>query len=617
MARGPMGGPGGPGRRGPGGGGGPMGSRLTGEKPKDMKKTLRRLIQYIGSSKNLLFALIGIMLVITLMNLIAPVIQAKAIDTITLTDKKLHVDFHQLIGYLAMMLAVYAGNSGLSYFQSIMAARLSQTTVRTMRKDLFQKISHLPISYIDSHQHGDIMSRMTNDVENVSNTISTSIASLFSGIVTIIGCLVIMFYYNPLLTLFCVLSIPISVILSSVVVKPARKYFSAQQRLLGALNGQVEEMVTGCKTVIAYGKEKDAIEEFARIGKEYRDTSIKARILGGLMGPVMNLIGNFTYLLIAAVGGWLTIEGVITVGIIQAFLSYSRQFSRPINEIANQYTLIQTAIAGAERVFEIMDYEVETDEGAEHIEPEQIKGDLDFENVVFSYKAGEPVLKGFDLEVTPGQKIAIVGATGSGKTTVVNLLMRFYDPDSGVIRLDGIDINNIPKNELRHTIAIVLQDTILFSDTIRANIGYGKLGATDEEIEAAAQMANADLFISQLPQGYDTVLSESGSNLSQGQRQLLSIARAVLADPKILILDEATSSVDTRTEMNIQKAMIALMKGRTSLIIAHRLSTIRDADKIIVVADGRICESGNHEELLAQKGHYYSLYQNQFAGKEI
>lgn len=604
------------GMKGPmgGGPGGPRGMSPV-EKPKNMKGTVKRLFEYIGATRWLLYGMLFLTLGITVLNLVFPSLQGHAIDAITLADGRIDVDFERLYTLLGWMIAVTVINGIIFYFQYYMAAKLSQITVRNMRRDLFHKISKLPISYIDSHNHGDIMSRMTNDVETVSNTVSSSLASLFNAIITIVGVFALMLYYSPIMTLVAMVAIPLSLGVSTFVAKRARKYFVKQQKTLGNLNGHVEEMVTGCRTVTAFTHEEKAIAEFKAYSSSYRDSAIRANIFGSLMGPLMNCIGNLTYLLVAAAGGVMALAGNITIGTIQIFLSYSRQFTQPISSIAQLYTSIQTAIAGAERVFAVMDVEIENNKGSESLVIDNVKGSIDFKDVYFSYKKGEPVLKGFDLWVRPGQKIAIVGATGSGKTTVVNLLMRFYDIDSGIITLDGKNIADIPKDDLRHTIAIVLQDTVLFQDTIRNNIAYGKQDATDEEIESAAAMANADTFISRLPQGYDTMLAESGSNLSQGQRQLLSIARAVLANPKILILDEATSSVDTRTEMNIQKAMIALMKGRTSLIIAHRLSTIRDADKIVVVDNGRICEAGNHEELLAQKGQYYKLYQNQFAGK--
>lgn len=597
--------PGGGGGRGPGG---PRGM-MTREKPKNMGKTVKKLIAYIGSGKYLVISLLIIMLFTTVMNLAGPALQGSAIDAIG------NGDMGGLVVILGAMAAIYLLSSALTYFQGIAAAKLSQRTVYQMRSDLFGKIEYLPIKFTDTHQHGDIMSRMTNDVENVSNTISTSIASLFSGVITLIGSFAMMLYYSPIITLIAMVTIPLTILASTFMSKFMRRYFVEQQMLLGNLNGHIEEMVTGYKTVMAYGKEGKSTAEFAEISANLRKTGIKANIFGGVMGPLMNVIGNFGYLLIVVSGGYFALKGVITVGIILSFIQYSKQFTRPINELANQYAQILTAIAGAERVFEIMDDQaVESSEIAEDIDVGQVKGDLSFENVMFSYKPGEPVLKDFNLKVEAGQQIAIVGKTGSGKTTVVNLLTRFYDIDSGCIKLDGRDIRTISKRSLRKSIAIVLQDTVLFSDTIGANISYGKLNASREEIKAAAACANADVFIDRLPEGYDTELTGSGSNLSQGQRQLLSIARAVLADPKILILDEATSSVDTRTEMQIQQAMLALMKGRTSLVIAHRLSTIRDSDMIIVLDDGHIVEAGNHEELLKLGGAYYNLYQTQFAG---
>lgn len=596
----------------PGGGPGPM--HLAAEKPKDTKGTLGRLIKYIGVSKYLFFSLLLVVLFVTGLSLAGPALQEKAIDAITLEEGALHVNFERLLTILALMVIVYAFSSGLTYLQGIFAAKLSLRTVQKMRGDLFRKIEHLPISYLDSHRHGDIMSRMSNDVENVSNSISQSIASLVSGVLTISGTLVIMLLYSPVLTLVSMVTIPLSLLATVKIAKFSRRYFLQQQQLLGVLNGQAEEMITGYKTVVAFSKEKKSVKEFSIVSNDLRRCGIKAQIFGGIMGPVMNVIGNLSYLLIAVAGGWLALNGTITVGVIQAFLLYSKQFTRPINEVANQYSQIQTAIAGAERVFEILDTPDEDNSGT--VQLESPRGNIVFDNVVFSYKKGEPVLKGFSLDIKPGEKIAIVGATGSGKTTVVNLLLRFYDIDGGSITIDGRNLFDIDKDSLRRNIAIVLQDTVLFSDTIENNIRYGREAATREEIEAAARMANADRFISLLPEGYDTVLSESGANLSGGQRQLLAIARAILADPAILILDEATSSVDTRTELQIGLAMVSLMKNRTSLIIAHRLSTIREADRIVVVDGGVVKEIGNHETLLAQQGAYYRLYQSQFAGNE-
>ena len=601
-------------------GGGPMGSRMKAEKPKNTLKALRRLLGYIGKSKLLIIVLIVIMAVATVSELAGPALQGLAIDTITLeADGTWSVDLPKMIGFLVLMGVLFATSAVLHLFQGRIAAKLSQNTVYMLRNDLFKKISKLPIKYTDTHKHGDIMSRMTNDVENVSNAISQSIASLISSVLTLVGAFAMMIYYNPIIALVACVTIPITITLTTNLAKFMRKYFVRQQTILGKLNGQIEEMVTSYKTVVAYGKEEDAVKAFSQNSEELKKCSIRARVWGSIMGPCMNFLGNMQYVLIAVSGGFFMIYPLkfmrpLTVGNIQSMLQYSKKFTRPINEIANQYSSILTALAGAERIFEIMDSDDETDEGRSPITPSEIEGNIEFESIDFAYNEGEPVLKGLSLSVKAGEKVAIVGATGSGKTTIVNLLTRFYELDGGKITVDGIDIRDIPKSTLRRATAIVLQDTVLFSDTIRANIKYGKEDATDEEVSKAAALSKANRFIERLEDGYDTLLSEGGSDLSQGQRQLLSIARAVLADPKILILDEATSSVDTRTEMHIQQAMIALMKNRTSLIIAHRLSTIRDADKIVVVSDGRIVESGSHDELLAAHGEYFKLYQNQFAG---
>ncbi len=608
-------------------GGGPgarQNHRINAEKPKNMKRTLGRLLKYIGRSRLLVVLLIGIMVFVTLADLAGPALQGLAIDTISLNEEtgKFTVDFAAMCKYLIAMGIMFAFSSLFSLFQGFIAARLSQNTVYMLRNDLFRKISRLPIKYTDTHRHGDIMSRMTNDVENVSNAVSQSVTALVSSVLTLSGAFVMMVYYSPIMALIACLTVPLTIFVSARLGKFMRKYFIRQQRLLGELNGEVEEMVTSYKTVVAYGKEDEAVRDFAQCSAKLRKCSISAKVWGSVMGPCMNFLGNFQYVLIAAFGGYFVLHPIaafkaLTIGNIQSMLQYSKKLTRPVNEIANQYAQILTALAGAERIFEIMDSADEIDEGAREIDISEIQGNIRFDNIDFSYEEGEQVLKGLDLWVRPGQKLAIVGATGSGKTTIVNLLTRFYEIDGGKITVDGIDITEMPKSSLRRSIAIVLQDTVLFSDTIRNNIKYGRADATDEEMRQAAALAKADVFIERLPEGYDTVLSEGGSNLSQGQRQLLSIARAVLADPKILILDEATSSVDTRTEMHIQQAMIALMKNRTSLVIAHRLSTIRDADKIVVIKDGRVAEAGNHEELLAEKGEYYKLYSNQFAGIAI
>ena len=579
------------------------------EKPQNGKQTLSRLLQYFGNEKMMILGLILVVLVVVISSVLAPSFQSRAIDEIT--DGL----FAQLPGVLSAMVVLYIVNALGTFLQNLLSAHLSQRIVKKMREDLFEKIVNLPVKYLDNHTHGDIMSRMTNDVENISNTVSQSFGSLVSGILTIIGTVAIMLWYCPQLALLSCTTVILTIIVTKYLSGSMRKFFRKRQLLLGSLNGTVEEMVTGYKTVVAYNRQQEVMEEFERTSDELTKTGIMAEILGSSMGPVMNVINNIGFVIIAAFGGYFAIHGLISIGVVSAFIVYAKQFGRPINEIAQLYGQIQTAIAGAERVFAIMDEESEDKSGTQNLD--QAKGVVTFQNVNFSYYPGKQVLYDFNLKVQAGHKVALVGATGSGKTTVVNLLMRFYDIDSGAILIDGVNIKDIDCDELRRNTAIVLQDTVLFSDTIRNNLKYSRLEATDAEMEAAAKMSNCDKMIRHLKEGYNTKLTESGANLSQGQRQLLSIGRAILADPKILILDEATSSVDTRTEKHIQDAMVRLMKDRTSLIIAHRLSTIQDADLIVVMDQGRIVETGNHKELLEQKGRYYELYMTQFAGSTI
>jgi ATP-binding cassette subfamily B protein len=591
------------GRRGPGA----MGQAI--EKPADAKKTLKRLMKYFGKAKMLLYPLLAAVILVTLAALIAPSLQGYAIDFIK--DK----EWNNLYKALIFLAVVYVLNIGFGLAQSLLAAHLSQAIVKQMRHDLFKKIDNLSIKYLDTHSNGDIMSRMTNDVENVSNTVSQSLGSLVSGVLTVIGTVAIMFYYCWQLTLITMLTVVLTILVTGQMSKIMRKIYRKRSQMLGRLNGHSEEMITGYKSIVAYNKQDDVIDEFNKTSDELMKVSIKAEILGGSMGPIMNCISNISFVIVAAFGGFFSLKGLISIGKISAFIIYAKQFSRPINEIAMLYGSLQTAIAGAERVFALMDQPDEDNSGDTSMD--NVKGEVVFKNVNFSYVPEKQVLYDFNLNVKPGQKIALVGATGSGKTTVVNLLMRFYPVDSGEILVDGVNINDIKRDELRKNIAIVLQDTVLFSDTIENNIKYANLDATDEQMIYAAEMSNSRYFIERLPAKYKTFLKQAGAGLSQGQRQLLAIARAILADPKILILDEATSSVDTRTEKRIQDAMVNLMKNRTSLIIAHRLSTIRDADKIVVLDQGRVVEIGNHDELLEQKGKYYDLYMTQFAGNQI
>ncbi len=579
------------------------------EKPKNAKKTLRKLLSYFGKEKKLIITLLASTVLNVICLVAAPTFQSKAVDVISAGD------FGSLDEILISMLIVFAFLCTGLFFQNLVSAHLSQRLVKKLREDLFQKIVNLPIKYIDSHPHGDIMSRMTNDAENISNTVSQSLSSLVSGVLTIIGTVAVMVWYCWQLALLSCSTVILTVIVTKYLSVMMKKFFTKRQILLGELNGTVEEKVTGYKTVVAYNHQNAVIDEFNGISDKLTKTGIIAEIFGGSMGPLMNIINNTGFVIIAAFGGYFAIKGFISIGVVSAFIVYAKQFGRPINEIAQVYGQIQTAIASAERIFTVMDEESENTGGNELIDT--AKGVITFKDVSFAYTENRDVLTHFNLEVYAGHKVALVGATGSGKTTVVNLLMRFYDIEQGEILIDGMNIKDLDITSLRRNTAIVLQDTILFSDTIRTNLKYSNLEATDDEMKNAAEISNSDKLIEHLPSGYDTLLSEAGQNISQGQRQLLSIARAFLANPKILILDEATSSVDTRTEKNIQDAMSRLMKDRTCLIIAHRLSTIRDADLIVVMDNGRIVETGNHGELFDLKGRYYELYMTQFEGKEI
>jgi ATP-binding cassette subfamily B protein len=602
-----------PGRPGMGGRRGPM----VVEKPKNMKKTVGRLLAYIGKSKILLFVMVICVIVSALVTLASPILQTEALNYLTpntmeggymeFVDGFPRVDFKSMGKILALIAILYILSACFTFVQSRLSARLSQGTVRTMRNDLFARIEKLPIKYIDNHPHGDIMSRMTNDIENIANTISQSVASLISSLIIIVGALAVMIYRSWEMTLISIVTIPVTIFVTSFVTKRVRRYFVTQEKLLGKLSAEVEESVMGYRTIMAFSREEVTKKRFGEISGELRKTGIKAEIFGGVMGPLMNIVNNIGFLLIVVAGVIFALNGRIEITVVFLFIQLSKQFTRPINEIAHQFTAILNAISGAERVFEIMDEPSEIDEGKAVLRPERVTGRLSFRHINFSYVPGEPVLKDFNLEVEPGQKIAIVGKTGSGKTTIINLLTRFYEVDSGEILLDSKNIKDITKDSLRDNIAIVLQDTVLFTDTIESNIRYGKPYATDDELQKAAAMANADRFINRMPKGYQTMLTESGGNISNGQRQLLSIARAVLADPKILILDEATSSVDTRTEMRIQEAMVQLMKGRTTLIIAHRLSTIRSADRVAVIDQNHVIEQGKPAELIAQDGAFAAL----------
>ena len=588
-------------RRGHGNPGAPV------EKAKDSGKTLHRLLDYFRPETGRLTMLFICVALGVGASILAPTLQSKAIDCITQRQ------FDALPRFLILMLIVYLLHSTFTLLQEFLSAKLSQRIIRRMRSDLFEKILRLPVSYLDNHSHGDLMSRMTNDAENISNVVSQSFSSLCSGVLMLVGTLTVMLIYSWQLTLITCSVIVLSVVLTRVLSKAIRKYYLQQQQLLGSVNGIVEEQVSSYRTVTAYNQQEHAIMEFSKTSDDLTRTGIIAQIISNAMGPIMNMLNNVSFVLVAVFGALFVIRGSITVGVISAFIIYSKQFSRPVNELAQLYGEIQTAIAGAERIFEVLDSPDETDTGT--ISMPKTEGVIEFKHVNFSYVPGKQIIHDFNLKIESGKKIALVGSTGSGKTTIINLLMRFYDIDSGEITLDGVNIKDITLKDLRDNVGIVLQDTVLFTDTIRANMSYAKPDATEEEIRKAAEFSSCDTMIDALPEGYDTILTGSGANLSQGQRQLLTIGRAFLSYPYILILDEATSNVDTRTEKNIQDAMVRLMEGRTSLIIAHRLSTIQDADEIIVMDHGHIAESGTHEELMDRQGQYYSLYNTQFAGK--
>ena len=590
--------------------GGPGGPRFMGkvERAKDTRGTIWRLWGYLRRQRMALILTAFLVTANTGLNLVGPFLLGLAIDRYILPG-----DLPGLARISGIMLGVYALNSFLTWVQAYIMAGAAQRTVRDLRNDLFDNLQTLSLRFFDQNAHGDLMSRLTNDVENVNNVLSESATQLVSGILSLVGVAALMLWINWRLALVNLVVLPILMFfITRWVGQRTRTGFRQQQTTLGKLNGIIEETISGQRVVKAYHREPTVMAEFEVANRDLQRAASWAQIFAGLVGPMINVVNNLGLAIVAGLGGWMALQGLATVGTIASFINYSRQFSRPMNEIANLYNSIQSAIAGAERVFAIIDEESDMVDAPDALSLAQVRGDVIFDEVSFGYNRAEPVLKGVNLHAKPGQIVALVGPTGAGKTTIVNLLTRFYDIDQGRIWIDGQDIRHLKKDDLRRQLGIVLQDTYLFSGSVMDNIRYGRLDATDEEVMAAAKLANAEQFIHRLPQGYATPLSERGSNLSQGQRQLLAIARALLADPGILVLDEATSSVDTRTEQHIQEAMLRLMTGRTSFVIAHRLSTIRNADQILVINHGEIIERGTHEELLAQQGFYHHLYTSQF-----
>ncbi|SFS78892.1 ABC transporter ATP-binding protein [Paenibacillus sp. 453mf] len=584
------------------------------EKAKDFKGTMKRLVRYLKPQNTILVVVFIMAILSTVFTIVSPKLLAVATNILSepLFDPNATIDFVEIARILMWLGALYLLSSLFAYIQQYLMAGVSQRVVFDMREQINGKLSRLPLKYFDGKTHGEILSRATNDVDNISNTLQQSLAQFITSFVTLVGVIIMMLTISPLLTLITVLTLPLSLIVVALVASRSQGYFVGQQKRLGELNGHVEEMYTGHNVIKAFGREEQSIQDFDKINEELYETGWKAQFISGLIMPLMMFIGNIGYVLICVVGGILVSTRTLNVGSILAFIQYSRQFSQPINQLANIANVIQSTVASAERVFELLDEKEEVAEQNTANISSKVQGAVTFEHVKFGYSEDKPLITDLNVDVKPGQTAAIVGPTGAGKTTLINLLMRFYEVQGGAIRIDGVDITDMPRSRLRSMFGMVLQDTWLFNGTIYDNIAYGREGASETEVRQAAAAARADHFIRTLPDGYQTMLNEEASNISQGQKQLLTIARAILANPSILILDEATSSVDTRTETLIQQAMNELMKDRTSFVIAHRLSTIRDADVILVMNHGDVIEKGTHEELLMAGGFYAELYNSQF-----
>lgn len=597
---------GGPGR-GPG-------MAMAGGRPKEFKRTLLRLISYLKPHRVRLISIACMALIGTLFNVISPKLLGDA--TTSLYDsfsKGIGVDFSLLGQLLLGLVVLYTASAFFTFLQQYMMAGVSQRTIADMRRQVNDKLTRLPLRYYDKHPHGDVLSRAVNDIDNINNSLQQALMQIITSVLSIVGIIVMMLYISPWLMLVVFVTLPLSALVIRFIGTRSQKHFKNQQMGLGQVNGHIEEMYGGHQIVKAYNYENQAIATFDELNERLFQTGWKAQFISGLMMPIMMFIGNIGYVLVSIAGGLLVLSGNIRIGDVQAFIQYTQQLNQPMVQAASIANMIQSALASAERVFAVLDEEEELQQQPNHVDVERLSGTIAFRDASFGYDADKPIIQGLNIEVEAGQKIAIVGPTGAGKTTMINLLMRFYELNGGLLQLGGVDYQELSREQVRSRFAMVIQDTWLFNGTIRDNIAYGKEGATEQEVVRAAKRAYADDFIRTLPDGYDTVLTEDASNISQGQRQLLTIARAIISEPQILILDEATSSVDTRTEMNIQKAMQEMMQGRTSFVIAHRLSTIKDADLILVMNQGQIIEQGTHHQLLQQQGFYAELHHSQFA----
>lgn len=594
----------------PGRGGPPF--RRTVEKARNPKQALVRLVPYLRSYR---LALIGVLICVvayTLLGLAGPYLMGLAIDRFIDAN-----DPRGLLNVAILMLVTYFLFNFFTAVANWVMARISQRALKDIRHDLFEHLQKLSIRFFDTHPAGELMSRLTNDIDAINQAVSQNVTALFASVLSLVGIVIAMFLLNRWLALATLLIVPVMAFFTNFIATYTRKGFRELQKQLGGMNSVMEEAISGQKVVKAFRRNGSVLESFRERNQAVFQAAISANVYAMMLMPISNVLGNFFVIVLASLGGYLALQGLVSVGMIATFINYGKSFIGPVQQLAHLFNAIQAALAGSERVFEILDTPPEVQDTLNALSLEEIQGQVRFENVKFAYEPGVPIIKDMTLEANAGQTIALVGPTGAGKTTIINLLTRFYEIDAGKISIDGCDLRNIKKDELRSRLGLVLQDTFLFAESVMENIRYGRLDATDSDVMQAAEMADADHFIRQLPHGYQTVLSERASNLSQGQRQLLSIARAILADPAILILDEATSSVDTRTEARIQKALLRLMEGRTSFVIAHRLSTIRDADKVIVVDQGEIVEQGTHQQLLNQRGFYHHLYLSQFKGQAI